>query len=604
MRVNCRALSVSLLLLSVVAGCNSRRVHERRSNQLHPNLPPSVVNQAAPSVDTVKAFAEAGILSVAYRTRPLVTTKKFQAYAATKPKDFLTQQALAEAYAGCAHRLQDNDPSQAATLYLAAAQTAYPWMLRFPAKQIPLMAGLYNVSTSKIVALRNQLNTTTPTNALGKSFSLRVDRSSKGNQVNPEIFDTIQSADNFKIEELRERTRQVGIGAPLVAHTVNPAPEEHSHLPIGGLYQAITAILTFPTQHQAELSFYDVQDSDRIRLGSKEHLLSADFSVPWAKQLDSDPNNRPIISMIFPQRSLQYTGLSFTEPYRNDEIPVVLVHGLASNGATWSNSLNELMANRDIRERFQFWLYQYPTGYPFIYPAKEMRAALQEIQSHYQSQAKPGTLDRMVLVGHSMGGLVSSSQIRQTNADTWSTFFRRPIDKLAISESTKEQLRSHLYLKPSGAIRRVVFVSVPHRGSTIADGWVGRLFAKLIKLPNNLLQLNVTGILQDLTDAGMSMIDLAPNSITRLQYYNPLLKTLSEMPVDPRVTCHTIAGDRGLGNAPNSSDGVVSYESSHLDFAVSEKIIPAWHSSHNHPEAIAEIRRILLEHIGKTEQDR
>jgi hypothetical protein len=203
----------------------------------------------------------------------------------------------------------------------------------------------------------------------------------------------------------------------------------------------------------------------------------------------------------------------------------------------------------------------------------------------------------MVLVGHSMGGLISSAQIRQTDEAAIRQFFKRPLDQLSADQATKNQLRDLLYMNPEGYIRRAIFVATPHRGSTIADGWIGRLTSRLIKLPNDLLTLNLTGIMQELTDTGLSMIDLAPNSVTRLQYYNPVLKTLSELPIDERVTFHTICGDRGLGNAPDSSDGVVSYASSHLEGARSEKVVGSRHSAHRHPDAIEEIRRILTLHL-------
>ena len=38
----------------------------------------------------------------------------------------------------------------------------------------------------------------------------------------------------------------------------------------------------------------------------------------------------------------------------------------------------------------------------------------------------------------------------------------------------------------------------------------------------------------------------------------------AKCPITPRIPFHTIEGDRGRGDAPNSSDGVVSYWSSHL----------------------------------------
>ena len=56
-------------------------------------------------------------------------------------------------------------------------------------------------------------------------------------------------------------------------------------------------------------------------------------------------------------------------------------------------------------------------------------------------------------------------------------------------------------------------------------------------------------------------------------------------------------GDRGRGDTPNSSDGVVAYWSSHLDGAQSTRIVPSGHSTHQNPEGIAEVRRILLLHL-------
>jgi hypothetical protein len=195
-----------------------------------------------------------------------------------------------------------------------------------------------------------------------------------------------------------------------------------------------------------------------------------------------------------------------------------------------------------------------------------------------------------------MGGLISSAQIRRTDDAAMHQFLKHPLDQLSANQATKNRLRDLLHMSPEGYIRRAIFVATPHRGSTIADSWIGRLTSRLIKLPNDVLTLNLTGIVQEITDTGLSMIDLAPNSVTRLKYSNPVLRTLSELPIDERVTFHTICGDRGLGNAPASSDGVVSYASSHLKGATSEKIVGSWHSAHRHPDAIDEIRRILTVH--------
>ncbi|HEY5811815.1 MAG TPA: hypothetical protein VIT23_04075 [Terrimicrobiaceae bacterium] len=59
---------------------------------------------------------------------------------------------------------------------------------------------------------------------------------------------------------------------------------------------------------------------------------------------------------------------------------------------------------------------------------------------------------------------------------------------------------------------------------------------------------------------------------------------------------HWIMVDRGRGDTPNSSDGVVPYWSSHLERAQSEIIVPSNHSSHQNPKTIQEARRILPLH--------
>jgi hypothetical protein len=67
------------------------------------------------------------------------------------------------------------------------------------------------------------------------------------------------------------------------------------------------------------------------------------------------------------------------------------------------------------------------------------------------------------------------------------------------------------------------------------------------------------------------------------------------------VVYHSIIGTRKDDKGPGSSDGVVPYESSHIDFAVSERLVHFNHGAHQHPDAIDEVKRILLLHLEETE---
>jgi hypothetical protein len=83
------------------------------------------------------------------------------------------------------------------------------------------------------------------------------------------------------------------------------------------------------------------------------------------------------------------------------------------------------------------------------------------------------------------------------------------------------------------------------------------------------------------------------NSVDSLSPKSRFLNAMNTIPMAPGVPYNTIIGDRGRGDSPNSSDGVVPYWSSHLNGAESEDIVPSGHGAHQNPQAIAEVLRIL-----------
>jgi hypothetical protein len=71
--------------------------------------------------------------------------------------------------------------------------------------------------------------------------------------------------------------------------------------------------------------------------------------------------------------------------------------------------------------------------------------------------------------------------------------------------------------------------------------------------------------------------------------------TVSEQSIRD-IPYHAIIGDRGRVDSPNSSDGVCW--SSYLDGAKSEKIGPSGHGANQNPKGMAEVARILKQHVG------
>jgi pimeloyl-ACP methyl ester carboxylesterase len=206
----------------------------------------------------------------------------------------------------------------------------------------------------------------------------------------------------------------------------------------------------------------------------------------------------------------------------------------------------------------------------------------------------------MVVVGHSMGGLLTRSAV--VDSTPLMEYFLEDPNRLAkLDRRIADAVRSYLEFKPKPYIDRVVFVAVPHRGSSIADNWVGRIGRWLLSLPKTVIQKTVYVArearnvlrpeLQTAFDAGQS------TSISGLSEKSPALQGLSRTTIDSSIPFHSIIGDRGRGDTPDSSDGVVAYRSSHVDGAQSELIVPADHTAHAHPQALLEIRRILRLHV-------
>jgi hypothetical protein len=89
-----------------------------------------------------------------------------------------------------------------------------------------------------------------------------------------------------------------------------------------------------------------------------------------------------------------------------------------------------------------------------------------------------------------------------------------------------------------------------------------------------------------------------PTAIDNMNPNSPGLKLLASIPVSPSVSAHSIIAVEGDDPKEEGDDGVVSYQSAHIDEAVSELVVRWNHSCQGQPETIEEVRRILLEHLG------
>src|SRR6266513_1108624 len=297
-----------------------------------------------------------------------------------------------------------------------------------------------------------------------------------------------------------------------------------------------------------------------------------------------------------PEKFAAPTGLYFLQPYDPDRIPLVFVHGLFSTPFDWVKTINGLQADPEIRKHYQFWIFAYPTGNPILYSALRLREELAKADQLYPNH-KP-----YVVVGHSMGGMLTHDQVVTVNEGMWEKALGPVADNIFKDKSKDSLIVRSTIFHANPRIARVVFICTPHRGSDLASNGIGKIGISLITLPARLTAV----MLDSLTSADLAQITGSskrmPNSITGLKPSNPALPVINSVPIS--VPYHSIIGDRGKDHCPNCSDGVVAYWSSHLDGAQSELIVPGPHGSCALPQTIAELDRILRLHLRATGSSR
>ncbi len=401
---------------------------------------------------------------------------------------------------------------------------------------------------------------------------------------------------------IREHRYTEGLGIPLVGwRETSPVgqPREKFLLPNGMPYHLI-ALLAFDGGGLPEWRFARRWRDNEAAVGSVRHTLAADWTAPNAVYWRmSELDQLHIQNVLLPDRFSEETALYFLTPYDPEKIPLVLIHGLVSSPDAFRNVINELSPEPWFREKYQIWLYNYPTGSPWFYSSMRFRQVMRDACDFARSQGHDRNLNRMVLVGHSMGGLVARSSITDPGMVFHDAVFAKPVNQLTLSEPERLLIQEGLLYTPLAEPSRVVFMAVPHRGSPMANLNISGLLSRLIRLPKTLTVELLDSSLLAMGDViqGENPIKRMPTSINSLSPDNRMTVALNELPLPAHIPAHSIIGDRGRGDTPNSSDGVVPFWSSHVTPVASEKIVPSNHGVPDCPEAAEELKRILKLHL-------
>jgi len=423
------------------------------------------------------------------------------------------------------------------------------------------------------------------------------------------VLTELTPASEVEILGMRNRHLVPGIGAALSA-TAAPLPgvDVTRSLITPRARVATTLVLRvedvragIASGHLAgRLDLYAASEFDKATIEGHEVALEVDETAPLAVMLAGSPVWKAEFWAFFGRNSagVPLPVLASLEPYRPGRIPVVFVHGTESSPARWADMANDLLADPWIHQRYQFWYFSYDSGNPIPYSALLLREKLAKAIEQLDPEGRDPCLRDMVVIGHSQGGLLTKMTAVRTGDDLWGASFKVPPEEVQVSDSTKSLLRRGFFVEPVPSVKRVVFVSTPHRGSFLTGGIVNRLVRRLVKLPANLASLTVAFATEGprILRSGGELGEV-PTAVDNMTPGNRFLDGLAKIPVVPDVPFHSIISvEEKFPVVEQGNDGVVEYTSAHLDGAASEVVVRSPHSCQAHPDTVQEVRRILRVH--------
>jgi pimeloyl-ACP methyl ester carboxylesterase len=201
----------------------------------------------------------------------------------------------------------------------------------------------------------------------------------------------------------------------------------------------------------------------------------------------------------------------------------------------------------------------------------------------------------IVVIGHSMGGIMAHTLVSSSGDKLWKALFTVPPRQLEGDRGSVREFDQALRFHRNHRVKRVIFLATPHRGSQMADSWIGLIAQSMIRLPFG-LQTGLVRLAEENREVATPEAlafhrKLNFSAVHTLSPRDPVLHRLADLPID--VPYHSIIGQHRAGPVQSSSDGVVSYTSSHLDGATSELVVRSGHGVANSTEAQEEVKRIL-----------
>ncbi|MEL7237421.1 MAG: alpha/beta hydrolase, partial [Planctomycetota bacterium] len=456
---------MAMLTLVMMGGCNSP------VNTTQVSLRTAVENTerrwtlTEPSTQTVKWLSAQGFGQVSKRDAIEIATTLF----AEKPNDPQAQLAAAELAFWRGFGRSDIEPLALATaaatqsLQLATANGTLVSRSAIHASELQrlALAGLLERdepwATLTLDVDGRQLSVVASDKG---DFAWKDGRYARLSAVDPEtrqdsdLIDRVSRiipADFLEVDGIRRDDRRDGIGTPVAVLLETPDDDgDRLFYPPQGVAVDATAIATLARDDESltlQIKLIDPAVRATTRPSKSEAPVAAKFGTAFGYMAGEVNLRRSSLAlMLYPNRGQRRTGLYLLAPYDPNKIPVVLVHGLKSSPLAWHETVAAIHGHPALRGRYQVLTFYYPTGSPFPLSASRLRQALAHAREDLDPESDDATWNQMVVIAHSMGGLLAQTLVKEGGDEFWhAAFHDRPLEELSPPGVVKKTLRDVVY---------------------------------------------------------------------------------------------------------------------------------------------------------------
>ena len=421
---------------------------------------------------------------------------------------------------------------------------------------------------------------------------------------------------------LRSLYRRDGFGAELVAvmpdEPLTSAPTRDGHpaakrnqqpLPWSEMPAPSMTVLLHPDGDDLDsvlhtrtvrLTVHDPYVESAIMLRGQRVPLAANFTAGYGLWLArANFNRQSLRSLLGREGGIDRPHVYLMQPYDPNRRIIVMLHGLASSPEAWVELANEILGDEALRQHYQIWQVYYPTNMPIALNHAMIRRALGDTLAHFDPSGQAPASSDLVLVGHSMGGVIARLMVSSTDQ----SLVQLAADRSRLTPQQIKRIDPMLRFEPFPHVSRAIFIAAPHRGTSVAGGRLGRWMAGFIRFPVTVLEELAHTLAPNAAASSHESLGHIPNSVDNLDENDPFVRAAADFPISAQVRYHSIVAQANADVAlDDSDDGLVPYRSAHLPGAQSEKVIISGHSVQQNAAAILEIQRILKDDMTQQEE--